>query len=218
VPVEASVWSRLRHHEKWAAFMVSLEGILTVLLLANIVYLNLYIFDNGLFAKSADNKSIQSPVGASPSPTALPTTCPSCVTASITPKSTAQTATVIQDSVKDFYVSLGSGTNQTSDWTDVPGVQAVIDFGQYPRIKEIHFEVSLYVPSANEWVSVRLYNVTDKHPVWYSEMTMNANTTAYLTSPALSYDTGSKLYQVQMKTQLQAPATLVQARIHIALQ
>jgi hypothetical protein len=199
--------------------MISLEGILTVLLLGNIVYLNLYLFDNGLLAKPANNNTIQTPVvTSSPSPTLLPTLCPSCLTTTVSPKVTKQSAPVIQNSVKDYYVSLGSGTSQASDWTDVPGVAAVIDFGQYPHIKEIHFEASVYVPTANEWVSIRLYNETDKHPVWNSQVTTNAAATAYLTSPALNYDTGSKLYQVQMETQLQAPATLVQSRIHIILQ
>ena len=93
-----------------------------------------------------------------------------------------------------------------------------LDFGSYNRIKEVHFEASVYVPTANQSVSVRLYNVTDKHPVWYSEVTMAGGPSAYLTSPAVSYDTGTKLYQVQMKTQLQSTANLVQSKIHVTLQ
>jgi hypothetical protein len=161
--------------------MISLEGVLTILLLGNIIYLNLYIFDNGLLAKSADNKKVQSPVVASsPSPTAIPTPCPSCQTPTLSPKSDGQTTTVVENSVKNYYVSLGSGTSQAGDWTDVPGVAAIVDFGQYPRVKEIHFEASVYVPTANEWVSIRLYNETDKHPVWNSEVTTNATSTAYM--------------------------------------
>lgn len=219
-PVNTSIWTKLHHHEKWASVMISLEGILTILLLANIIYLNLYIFDRSLFGSASGGKKIQSPVGSNtPLSQSSPTPCATCINKQLSPTPTNTTSTtVMQNAVKNYYISLGSGTVQGSDWTDVPGVQAIVDFGQYPHIKEIHFEVSVYVPTANESVSVRLYNVTDKHPVWNSEVTTNATTTAYLTSPAISYNTGSKFYQVQMKTQLKVPATLVQSRIHILLQ
>jgi hypothetical protein len=47
---------------------------------------------------------------------------------------------------------------------------------------------------------------------------MEGGTSAYLISNPIAYDKGSKIYQVQMKTQLQYPANLTQARIHITLQ
>jgi hypothetical protein len=201
--------------------MISMEGILTVLLLANIIYLNFYLFDNRMFANPDNNKSAySSPLSPSTQPTKIPTPCADCITPAISAvvtKTNQAPSQIIQNAVKDYYISFGSGTTQAGDWTDVPGVQAVIDFGQYPHIKEIHFEVSLYVPTANEWISVRLYNETDNHPVWNSQVTMSSGTTAYLTSPAINYDTGSKLYQVQMETQLGSEATLVQSRIHIML-
>ena len=217
-PVEQSLFTKLHRHEKWASVMISLEGILTVLLLGNIIFLNIYLFDHGLLQNTSNTRHVQSPVvSSSPSPTVQPT-----LATTLSPTSPSKTQppaqTFVQKTVKDYYISLGSGTSEASSWTDVPGVQAVIDFGQYPRVKEIHFEVSIYVPTANEWVSVRLYNETDKHPVWNSQVTTNADTTAYLTSPAISYDTGAKLYQVQMETQLQTTATLVQSRIHVMLQ
>jgi hypothetical protein len=219
-PIQQSFFTKLQRHEKWTSIMISLEGILTLLLLANIIYLNLYLFHSKLFTPSSGGKKIQSPIITATPPTETsPTPCAAC--SPITPSSPVttprQAPVVIQNAVKDYYISLGSGTTQSNDWVDVPGIQAVIDFGQYPHIKEIHFEVSVYVPSANEWVSVRLYNETDKHPVWNSQVTTDATTTAYLTSPAISYDTGQKFYQVQMQTQLQVPATLVQSRLHIVL-
>jgi len=217
-PVQQSLFTKLQRHEKWAAVMVSLEGILTLLLLANIIYLNIYLFNRGLLPKPSDTSHVQSPVvSITPSPITQPTRQTTLSPA--TPSKTQPPAqTFVPRTVKDYYISLGSGASDANTWTDVPGVQAVIDFGQYPHVKEIHFEISLYIPTANEWVSVRLYNETDKHPVWNSQVTTDPATTAYLTSPALSYDTGAKLYQVQMETQLQAPTTLVQSRIHIILQ
>ncbi len=157
------------------------------------------------------------PTGTSPSPTFTPvptmTTTPSPTPAFPTP-----TVTPIVN-VKDYFIPLGTGENQSSDWENVPGDQVTIDFGQYPHIKKILFEASVTIPSASEWVSVRLFNETDMHPVWNSTVTSNGNTSsAFLTSPPMTYDTGMKTYQVQMETQLQSPVNLVQSRIHIFLQ
>ncbi len=217
---------KLQRDEKMVSFLFSIEGIVIILLVANIIFLNLYILHNLSAAKSTANTTAPSPTAAvssnsplSSSPTILPTTCPNCLNQTLSPTvlPVNTSSQPVVNPVKDYFIPLGSGTNQTSDWTDIPGVQAIVDFGQYQNIKEIHLEASIYVPTANETVSVRLYNQSDNHPVWYSEMTTDGSASDYLTSPAIIYDTGSKLYQVQMKTQLQYPANLVQSRIHVVL-
>ncbi|MCX6791578.1 MAG: hypothetical protein NT149_00895 [Candidatus Gottesmanbacteria bacterium] len=116
---------------------------------------------------------------------------------------------------KEYFVPLGTGTNTTSDWADVTGASATVDSAQYPRIKKVIFEATVAVPTGNQVAYVRLFNKTDGHPVWFSEMSMNTTGPTLLTSQSVTLDKGSKLYQVQMKTQLQSPATLNQSRIHI---
>lgn len=203
--------NRLQRDEGWVKFALSLEGILIILLIISTIYLSLYILQHQTPQQSSQTQvtqtesNIQTPL-PSPSPTPSPT--PLAKTTSVP----------AVNGVKEYFIPLGSGSSTASDWTDVPGVVTSLDFGQYQHIKEVHFEASVYVPTANQSVSVRLYNVTDKHPVWYSEVTMSGGSSAYLTSPAVSYDTGTKLYQVQMKTQLQATANLVQSKIHVTLQ
>ena len=118
---------------------------------------------------------------------------------------------------KEYYIPLGTGSNATSDWADVVGASATIDTVQYPKIKKVVFEPTLAVPTGNEVAYVRLFNKTDGHAVWYSEMSMNTSGPTLLTTGAITLDKGSKLYQVQMKTQLQYPANLNQSRIHITM-
>ena len=131
-----------------------------------------------------------------PTPTILPTVPPSSV-------------------VKEFFIPLGSGSSTASDWTDVGGVSANIDNSQYGQIKNVTFEASVYIPTGNETAYIRLYNVTDKHPVWYSDLFLEGGIAKLLVSKPISLDSGNKLYQVQMKTSLQYQAVLSQARIHI---
>lgn len=118
--------------------------------------------------------------------------------------------------VKEFFIPLGSGSSTASDWTDVGGVSVSIDSGQYGQIKSVTFEASVHIPTGNETAYVRLYNATDKHPVWYSDVSIEGGAAKLLISKSITLDAGNKLYQVQMKTSLQYQAVLDQARIHIA--
>jgi hypothetical protein len=116
---------------------------------------------------------------------------------------------------KEYFVPLGTGTSTAGDWTDVTGASSYVDTAQYPRIKKVVFEATVMVPTGNQTVYVRLFNATDKHPVWFSESSMDSTGPILLTSSAITLDRGNKLYQVQMKTQLKFTANLSQSRIHI---
>ena len=71
------------------------------------------------------------------------------------------------------------------------------------------------IPTGNEVAYARLFNVTDKHPVWFSEVSLEGGTPQLLISQPVAFDSGRKLYQVQMKTSLKYTAILDQARLHI---
>ncbi len=117
---------------------------------------------------------------------------------------------------KTYYVPFGSGSGASTDWQDMPGLQASIDSNSYGSIKSVVFEASLHIPTGNEIASVRLYNSTDGHPVWNSQVDFNGNVNSVLlVSPGVNLDNGNKLYKVQIKTQLQFTAILDQSRLHI---
>lgn len=119
------------------------------------------------------------------------------------------------NSVKEYFIPLGSGSNTASDWTDVTGVKAEIDRTKYSRIQKVLFEASVHVPNANEIVEVRLYNETDKYIVGNSELFYPSGTTQNFRIAEIQLGQGAKIYKVQMRTQLQYTAILDQARIHI---
>lgn len=138
--------------------------------------------------------------------------------AQLTPKleSITPSKTIKENKVtKDDYVVFGSGTNMSTDWGDVPGLEAYADNNSYGVIKEVIFETSVQIPTGNETAYVRLYNKTDQHPVWYSEVSIEGGEAKFLQSKPISLDSGKKLYKVQMKTTLAYPANLIQSRIHI---
>ena len=90
---------------------------------------------------------------------------------------------------KEYYVPFGSGSGSSADWQDVPGLQASIDSSSYGSIKSVIFEASLHVPNGNQNASVRLYNATDNHPVWNSQIDFTGSTqSVFLTSQSISLD------------------------------
>lgn len=121
-------------------------------------------------------------------------------------------------SVKEHFVPIGTGNNTATDWTDVGGAKVTIDTGNYGSIKKAYFEAAVYCLTGNQTVWVRLYNVTDGHPVWYTELSADGVGPTLVTSPTVTLGTGSKTYQVQMKSQLGYPAELKFARLHITTQ
>ena len=201
-----------------------------------LIALNLVILDIEVLRESP-NPTIQTIVQKTlPMPTQVPqpttiqsliktsqTCSPSCIdliqeaTASLKLDKTTTTQTNTSPSTaKEFFISMGSGSTSAGDWEDVNGLQAYVDTTQYNGIKSAIFEASVRVPTINQWVDVRLYNVTDKHPVWFSEVRFPGGSDPKLIrSETMVLDPGSKLLQVQMRTQLRHIAYLDQSRIVI---
>lgn len=208
-------------------------AILLLVIFTNLIYLDLFLGS----VKSGENQKIIASIPPTvPLATSTPldnNICPqSCLaqiliaTSSVkTPPSPSPTPKITPvgvspvvnytSSVKEFFVPLGTGTTRAGDWEDINALQATIDTNNYNQIKSVTFEVSLHIPTGNETVSVRLYNVTDKHQVWFSEVSASGGTAQFVSSPNLTLDKGNKTYRVQAKTSLQYEAVLDQSRIHI---
>lgn len=123
----------------------------------------------------------------------------------------------IGSSVKEFYIPFGSGSSSAGDWTDIPGLQAYVDSTQYGKIRSVVFEATIRIPTGNQIGYARLFNATDKHPVWFSEVSLEGGTPKLLTSAPITLDKGNKLYQVQMRTSLKYQTFLDQARLRITV-
>ena len=203
---------KLNEEETEIKGIIIVFGILIVGLFAGMFYL--------LTTIGSQNKTYTLNQNKSPTPsTPSPTPCSDCITPTLKEETKKKSSSeVIQEpSVKEYFISFGSSSGQSENWSDVAGLAASVDLGNYQNIKEIRFETSINVPTANESVSVRLFNKTDQHAVWNSEITMSGGPSSYLVSSPIVYDKGSKLYQVQIKTQLNYPANIVQSRLHIIL-
>ncbi len=136
------------------------------------------------------------------------------VTPTLTPSPTAS-PTPTPNTVREFFVPLGIGSSTAGDWETISAVGATIDTSNYGSIKAATFEITIRVPTGNQTVWVRLYDANTYQTVVGSEMSMSGGTPTLLVSSPISLVSGSNLYQVQIKTQLQYPAYIDQARIRI---
>lgn len=118
-------------------------------------------------------------------------------------------------SVKEFFVPFGSSSGSATDWTEVVGLEATVDAANYSRIKTVVFEATLRIPTGNQVAWARLFNATDKHPVWFSDVAVEGGTAKLVASPPITLDPGNKTYQVQLKTSLGSQTFIDQARLHI---
>ena len=158
--------------------------------------------------KIASSSTTQAATTGTPivlTPTAIPISTP-------TPLPPTPTRT---DTVKEFFVPLGAGSGNSSDWSVISGAGAKIDPSDYGDIKTMTFEATLRIPTGNEIVWIRLYNANTYQMISGSEMTLSSGTPTLLISQPISLVSGNNLYQIQMKTQLQYPANIDMARLRI---
>lgn len=221
----------MNSQSRWPLFFKIIFSFFLILVIFNLVLLDVKLFN----AKSTNDINEIQPLVKNPLPSIYdqcPNSCLSQIneaTASIKlaqPEnnknlqqlSSNQSSEVsIISGVKEFFIPFGSGSNNTEDWADISGIQVYVDSTQYGRIKSVTFEASMRIPTGNESAYVRLFNATDKHPVWFSEVSLEGGTPQLLISKPITLDTGNKLYQVQMKTSLKYQAILDQARLHITI-
>jgi len=102
----------------------------------------------------------------------------------------------------------------SKEYEVIGGVETEIDTALYPSISEVVFETYMSIPTANGVAYAKLFNVTDKHDVWFSEQSMETNVTTRKSSK-IKLDQGKKLYRLMMKSTMGYESKLTNARIRI---
>lgn len=149
-----------------------------------------------------------------------PSTCLDLIkqaTASAGPVS-APAAPIIRFPTKEIYIPLGTGSVESFVWTDLSGVEAYLDPANYGKIKQVTFEASLRIPTANGRVFARLYNVNDELGIYESEVSAEGDKGTRVESKPIPLSSGNKLYRVQMKTSMDYTGVLDMARIKVVLE
>jgi hypothetical protein len=218
-------------------FFKILISMITAILIFNLAYLDIFIFKSNESPKQKTQTAANvSTLASNYNNQVCPNSCLNQIyqatsSSKVIPQTTTLTTSIVAPvatstptiapalafQVKEFFIPFGSGTNSSDDWGDVAGLKASIDSSNYSPIKSIVFEASISVPAGNQTTYARLFNETDKHPVWFSDVSLDGETPQLLISKPITLDSGNKTYKVQMKTSLKYQAILNQARIHIII-
>lgn len=125
---------------------------------------------------------------------------------------------VNQTAIKEYYIPLGTGSNTSTEWTDLGGVEAYVAPANYGQIQEMYFEASLRLPTGSGRVYARLKNVTDNNPLFESEVSHEGSGGKLVSSGKIPVPVVTKLYRVQLKSTLGAQANLDNGRIKLFVQ
>ncbi len=201
--------------------IVKISVAILIIALADLVYVNYWII-KGAKTESQNQVSNKS---KSENPEVSPflitaTPSPSAETKTVETKSAVEkeTQTIIQTSQKEIFIPVGTGSTFASSYTDLGGLEVTIDTTKYSAIESVVFEASIWVQDGNGKMYAQLYNLTDKHPVWSSEISTNSAKGILTTSGKITLEKGMKTYRVQAKTDMNAYAAHVDnARIKIVL-
>ncbi|MBI2598711.1 hypothetical protein HYW40_00615 [Candidatus Curtissbacteria bacterium] len=126
--------------------------------------------------------------------------------------------TIVQTAQKEIFIPIGSGSTFNNNYTDLAGLEVAIDTAKYGAIESAVFEAAIWVQDGNGKMFAQLYNKTDGHPAWNSEISTSSAKGVLTTSGKVSLDSGAKTYKVQAKTNLTSYAAHVDnARVKITL-
>lgn len=202
-------------------FTLSIIASLLLFLAVNVVLL-----DINVFSPPKKVKPVTTVVQQAPTETTCSQACKSVISDEITkqlspsPNKTPSQFTAVRSVStlpKEFFVPLGSGITRNDQWEEIAGAQATIDTSLYPTIKKVIFEANLKLTPGIGALQVKLYNATDKHDVWFSEVSSESDQSVRREA-TITLDSGSKQYQVYAKSSLRAVASVDSARIKIVTQ
>lgn len=185
--------------------MIKGKVIFFTAIVINLIYLDFIVLtkiqDKTYLISETDNGKAESQITVTP--LTLPTITPPPVE-----KEEKVTLT------REIYIPIGTGSTKSSTWDGIVGAEVNIDTEKYGYIKEAYFQASLRIPTANGEVYAKLYNETDKHDVWFSEV-FSQGEEGTLKEAKISLDGGAKLYRVYLKSTLEAGALLEFSRIKL---
>ncbi|MCL4359727.1 hypothetical protein M1555_00530 [Patescibacteria group bacterium] len=191
--------------------------LLFLLFAVNLLFLDIVFFGDRATQPRTAVSRVEAPLDE-------PSVCPGACTALIagiakeTTPSAAVSSPVPSQPVKpkggEFYIPLGSGMTRSTEYAEITGAEATADTGKYPGIRSAVFQVVLTNPTGNGTTYAKLVDVTNKHDVWFSEVSFAGGGTVVKEAP-ITLDPGNNLYRVALRSTLGYDVYVANARIRI---
>lgn len=129
---------------------------------------------------------------------------------------TVPNALPTQSQTRVSYIPLATAaTINSSDWTDIIPSDFYLDLADYSGVKSVRLEVYLKSQYQSGKVYLRLYDVTNKRAVDYSDLSSSSETFELRRSSDLTIWRGNNLYRLQGKTSSGIEGYLKEAKLKI---
>lgn len=103
----------------------------------------------------------------------------------------------ITDETREYFVPMGTGSTNKTDWIDVPSVQATINGDRYGQVVAAYFEASMKSPNGK--VEARLLDRTNATVIHESNVEHIGDYTWIISKP-FALPTGGRTFVVQMRS------------------
>lgn len=190
-----------------------------VIVVANIVVLDYFVFKNGLFRQDSINYQLnEAALGGVNQPYECDEECELEIATQIEAlfeerlEMLQPTPTVIvreksaplvtpTQAPRIVYITLGNTFSTTQvDWTKVPGSDIEFDLNDYSQSAIVKWEGTLRANDANSKCFARLYDKSNNREVDYSQQTTTETSAQYLISQPLAVWAGRNKYQLDIKS------------------
>jgi hypothetical protein len=134
----------------------------------------------------------------------------------VSPPATCAVLPTAGPQAKILYIPLASqGSTVETIWTDIPGSDFYFDLADYLAVKAVRFEIRLLALHGSAKVYARLYDVTNKRAVDFSELSTQSSTFLRLDSGELRIWRGDNRYTVQLRSENGTEVQLKEAKLKI---
>lgn len=175
----------------------------------NVLILNLVVFSRSPEPAAVSVETVAQTI------TPIPTLTSSLVpTGTPTPTVRVVVSPTPLPALQEVFIPLGSGKTISNEWEELPATEVGINTANYPPIARAYLEVFMHIVTGNGTMHAKLYNSTDRHDVWFSEVSMSGDRITRLEVP-ITMDAGNKRYTVKVKSSLKYEAILDNARIRL---
>jgi hypothetical protein len=134
----------------------------------------------------------------------------------VSPPATCAVQPTASPQIKTLYIPLASqGSTVSTSWADIAATNFYFNLADYPGAKEVRFETHLLALDGASPVYARLYDVTNKRGVDYSDVSTRNQSYTRLESSALKIWRGNNLYLIQLRSEIGIEAQLKEAKLKI---
>ncbi len=117
--------------------------------------------------------------------------------------------------IREYHIHMGSGASTETTWHSLTSTTQIINSNNYPGSIVAKLYATVLIPNGNMFSDMRLYNETDKYPIFGSTIRFDGGGEQFLSTNRFALPVGEKKYSIQIKNQIQADTKITNSTLLI---